>query len=273
MKSDLQALSTEMDQRILALESGSITDSDASLESILKFFSDQIILEDFSSPEEEINFFKNVAPLFFSKLIYFQKLYTIRLHSTHADLASRKRLFKAFRKKISYFFEVNASLISYYASGGNANDQQYFLRSTQQILQPMDDFALFVDTRICTVASYKIAKMLAYKKLDLHLLNRLDQLNSEIKNPQQSATKKLIQWTASKTAATELVYSLFSSGIFNNGQARLKEIIFAFEQSFQIDLGGYQSAYQDMKMRKKSRTAFLSELRQNLESKMDEEED
>lgn len=273
MKSDLNSLTSELEERLRQLESSSAAENLATIETTLHFLTDWITGEGFFSPADEINFFKNVAPPFFSKLIYFQKIYQLEIQSAFGDLSSRKRLVKQFRKKISYFFQANVSLVAYYAAGSVSNDELYFLRANQQPIQPTDDLALFVDTRICTLATYKIAKMLAYKRLDRYLLSCLEQLNVEMKNPLQQERKSVIQWTASKTAATELVYSLFSSGIFNNGQARLKEIVYAFEQCFQVDLSGYQSTYQDMKMRKKSRTAFLSDLRQKLEAKMDEEEE
>lgn len=279
MKSNMQTLIDEMDERLQFLQASpagiraSAAEAVAAIESNLKLLADWITNEGFSSPADEIDFFRNMAPKFFSKLIYFQKIYQLEIQTTYSDLANRKQLYKQHRKKIRYFFTSNAALFSYYASGSESNDNEYFLRSKQQPLNATDDLALFVDTRICTIPAYKIAKMLAYKKLDHYLLAALSQLSVEIKDPQPLQRKGPIQWTASKIAATELIYGLFSSGIFNNGQAKLKEIIFAFEQSFQIDLTGYQSTYQDMKMRKKSRTAFLSDLRQKLESKMDDEED
>ncbi|MGN6493407.1 MAG: RteC domain-containing protein [Agriterribacter sp.] len=273
MKSDLSFLIGEMEQRLQFLDSSPAAENLSTIESALHFLTDWITSNGFASTSEEIDFFKNVAPPFFSKLIYFQKRHQLDIQTALSDSTSRKRLFKQCRRKISYFFTANATLIGYYASGASSNDEQYFLRASQPSLPPTDDMALFVDTRICTLATYKIAKMLAYKKWDRYLLGCLDELSEEIKNPKKEQTRGLLQWTASKSAATELVYGLFSSGTFNNGQARLKEIIYAFEQCFQIDLRGYQSAYQELKMRKKSRTAFLADLRQKLEAKMDEEED
>lgn len=273
MKSGLRQLLEQLEEALSQQETKPSKSATTLITDAVSLLTDWIMKEGFAGPDEEINFFKHVAPSFFSRLIFLQKRYQLDIQSSCGDFSSRKRLIKQFRKKIGYFFNANAPFLSYYASGATDQDSLYFLRINQNNLRASDDWALFVDRRICTLATYKIAKMIAYQKLDSFLRAWQAELNAEMNNPVPARFKNALQWTASKSAATELAYGLFSSGIFNNGQARLKEIIYAFEQCFQIDLGGYQSAYQDMKMRKKSRTAFLSDLRQKLESKMDEEEE
>ncbi|MGN6435858.1 MAG: RteC domain-containing protein [Agriterribacter sp.] len=226
----------------------------------------------FETIAEEIEFFKYQAPEVYAKLIYYRKLYQIHTQNASANIAMQKKQLRREHKKIGYFYCANVELLSYYATGMQERDELLFTRKLQDILHLNDDYAFMIDTRICPLATYKIAKMKAYRRLENDILAILKGLKLQVPTLGTTMPPAELQWTASKIAITELIYGLYATSVFNSGQARLKEIVAGFEQYFKIDLNDYKSIYQDMKMRKKSRTSFLSELRTKLEAKMDDEE-
>ena len=92
--------------------------------------------------------------------------------------------------------------------------------------------------------------------------------------PIQSAVTKVISllpfsWTASKADMIELIYSLQAGGVFNNGKTGIKEIAESFQKLFQVDLGNYYNVFNEIRLRKKNRTALLDHLREKVIQKMD----
>lgn len=229
-----------------------------------------MLSHEFESLTEEVEVFKYHAPEIFAALIYYRKLKTLHNRMNAINRSMQKKYLRRELKKINFFFTTNHELFIYYTKELNDRDQSLFIRNVNDNMYVTDDYAFLMDHRFCPLATYKIAKMKAYQKLEADIINCLK--NKETSLLTQQPDQANVHWTASKSAATELVYGLFASGVFNSGQAKLKEIIAVFERSFHLSLDGYHRSYQDLKMRKKSRTSFLSDLRTQLENKMDEEE-
>ena len=227
----------------------------------------------FSDSLEEIDFFKNIAPEFFALLIYFHKVYTIEAKKPSANIPLQKKHLQREYKKIGYFYCANVDFFSYYNSGMSDRDELLFLSAKQDLLLLPDDYAVLLDSSICPIATYKIAKLKAYTPLEKYIFTELDLVKSRTGTMTSAFPTTKLSWTDSKIAAAELAYSLYANKSFNNGKVELRDIVQEFEHFFNINLGTYHSSYQDMKMRKKSRTSFLEELRDSLERKMDEEED
>jgi len=100
------------------------------------------------------------------------------------------------------------------------------------------------------------------------LLKRIEDL--ELRFPKKEASSLLLfQWTGSKAALTELIYALQSGGVLNNGLTPIKEIAENFEKIFQVELGNYYHCFNEIRLRKKNRTALLDHLREKVLQKMD----
>ncbi len=228
----------------------------------------------FKDPEEEITLFKNIVPEFISLLIYHQKLFHIEMRRPAASISIQQKLLQREYKKIGYFFSSNMELLAYYNAGIADKDRTLFMRGGQDILLTPDDYALLFDPQFCPVASYKIAKMKAYGRLQEYLLNALSTLKkTRDTRSSQLHRKSNLQWTDSKVAATELGYGLFANKSFNNGKADLKDIFEGLESFLNIKLGLYHSTYQDIKRRKKERTPYIRQTMENLEQKMDRDDE
>ncbi len=100
------------------------------------------------------------------------------------------------------------------------------------------------------------------------LFRRIDQLEKTITDL-QSPGPTPFQWTGSKAALTELLYAMLAAGVLNNGTIGIKEAAQNFEKIFQTDLGNYYHCFNEIRLRKKNRTALLDLLREKVIQKMD----
>lgn len=71
----------------------------------------------------------------------------------------------------------------------------------------------------------------------------------------------------------ELIYALYSQGVFDNGNADIKVIAKTFERTFNLDLGDFYHTFMELKSRKINSTKFLDSLRDALIRKMDEQDE
>jgi hypothetical protein len=99
-------------------------------------------------------------------------------------------------------------------------------------------------------------------------LSRYSYLPHNEKDSQHSALK----WTGSKVAATELGYAIHEAGVFNNGNADVRDVMSLIETAFGIGLGDYYRTYIAIKSRKKELTVFLKMLIDCLTKRMDEDD-
>jgi hypothetical protein len=100
------------------------------------------------------------------------------------------------------------------------------------------------------------------------LLKRIEELEKRFPE-KEVASLMPFQWTGSKAALIELIYALQSGGVLNNGMASIKEIAENFEKIFQVELGNYYHCFNEIRLRKKNRTALLDHLREKVLQKMD----
>ncbi len=231
---------------------------------------DHLLHNSFASPADEIMFFKHIAPEFYSLLIYYNKLYHIEANRASANLEFQKKYLRREYKKLSYFYCANIELFSYYATGSTGRDADLFVSEKPVTAQTQDDYAFWVDTRVCPLATYKISKLKACKELETYILNALHDLKTN--NPATLNIPTNLQFTAGKPVAVEMIYLWFVAGVFNNGNAKLKEIAAAAGQWFKTDLSAFHRIYYDIKMRKKERLSFFKKAISRLEEKMDAEE-
>ncbi|SEM72567.1 RteC protein, partial [Chryseobacterium taichungense] len=101
----------------------------------------------------------------------------------------------------------------------------------------LDTFYFEADHRFSTSHDYKVAKIIANDLIQVYLEDRLNNIN--VKRGSDNSLK----WTASKTALTELIYALYSHGVFNNGNTDIKLIAKAFEDAFNIELGDFYHTF------------------------------
>lgn len=230
-----------------------------------------VIKNSFKSDSEEIIFFKEFKPHFTSKLIYYNMVFKIEMKRPNGGNRILKKYYNNELQKLKAFFDNELDFYQYYRSGSTYLDYKYFLRGKFDIKLALDNYYFETDLTFSTSHDFKVAQILANDLIQLYLENQLIMIDNKdfSEKSQRKPNVKLI-WTGSKVALTELLYALNSEAVFNNGNTDIKDIANYLEHVFEIDLGDYYRTFLELRMRKTSRTKFLSSLTESLIKKMDE---
>ena len=225
-----------------------------------------ILKRGFKNVDEEIRFFKYQKPIIVSKLIYYNAIYKIETRRPYGNKRTKKYFVKEL-KKLKRFFDNNLDFYKYYRSNNSFVDEKFFVRDKHDIRLWLDTFYFEADHRFSTSHDYKVAKIIANDLIQVYLEDRLNNINVK------KVSDNSLIWTASKTALTELIYALYSHGVFNNGNTEIKLIAKTFEDAFNIELGDFYHTFMELKARKINRTKFLDRLCEALIKKMDEQDE
>lgn len=220
----------------------------------------------FDDLEEEIRFFKYQKPSIVSKLIYYNAIYKIETKKPYGAKPIRKYLNEEL-KKLKRYFDNNLEFYKYYRTNNSFIDDKLFVRRKYDIKMSLDTFYFEADHNFSTTHDYKAAKIIANDLIEVYIE---DQLHSTAYR-NKSIDLPSLNWRGSKTALTELIYSLHAQGVFDNMD--IKVIAKTFEKTFNIDLGDFYHTFMELKSRKINRTKFLDSLRDALIKRMDEQEE
>lgn len=174
-------------------------------------------------PDEEIEFFKDSKPKFYSQFIYYVKVFHIEIYRPTAE---------------SHLMGI-----------------MYFVRRQQDVRVLPDDLILSIDHSFSTIQSYKVSKLFTYELLRIYLNTAISSLQMR-EGSEASKMEKRLQWTGSKVSLIELIYSLQSVGVVNNGSADIKMLTAFFERTFQVELGNAYNVFQEMRLRKRREVVF-----------------
>lgn len=225
----------------------------------------------FENTEEEIHFFKNVKPQFYSKYIYFISIYNFLVQQPLGGDEILKDYINFQLTDVKRFFDHNQAFYQYYRSGSTQMDAVYFTRGRFDVLAELEDFE--EDELYSTSHDYKLSKIMANERfqefLNLHLSKIIHHDNMVF----EEAIDLPFTWTASKTDLVELIYALVALGVFNSGNIEVKALMNFFQTVFHVDLGSYYHKYADISRRKKERTSFLDKLKLALLRKIEDKFD
>ncbi len=250
MKESLEQISLEHIEPLVRLSRSHVIVKNA-----LTTMKDFIHSYTFKNNAEEIEFFKEIKPVFLSQYYYHQQLLSIQIEEPLGNPGSMETFYVQELHKIQQYGREHIDFQVYYLSGSTQEDEEYFLRQSQQS-DPL------WDARFTTKCDAILAHLLANELMKEHLLTAIKRVRVEASSS--------LSWTGSKTALIELAYALHSSQVFNNGQADLKMIATTFEDLFNISLGNYYRVFQDIRLRKSGRTNFLDLLKQQFTKRMEE---
>ena len=215
--------------------------------SLLSIFKQGVINDGFESNEKEIEFFKSYKTIPASQLIYHSQVRSFELEFPRGDENAQRKFLKKRLNRINRFYRTHAIFSEYITSGRTHFDEQYFTRKY------LDSFPLNLSHIYFHDVDFNTPKDMLLSEFKAEELN--NQLN--------------LQWTANKSALTELIYALHYNRVINNGNADIKEIASAFQQVLHFDLGDFYKTFSEIKSRKISRTKFLDDLASGLQSHMD----
>ena len=263
LETEINDLEIETDHSIQRIE--------AVIDIILKYLSEvkkYVLNRGFKNIGEEIHFFKYQKPTIVSKLIYYNAIYKIETKKPYGSKPIKKYLNDELRK-LKRYFDNNLEFYKYYRTNNSFIDDKLFVRGKYDIKLSLDTFYFEADHSFSTSHDYKVAKIIANDLIQVYLE---DQLHNTAYRDKSTDLPKLT-WTGSKTAMIELIYALYSQGVFDNGNADIKVIAKTFERTFNLDLGDFYHTFMELKSRKINSTKFLDSLRDALIRKMDEQDE
>jgi hypothetical protein len=225
----------------------------------------------FNSEEEEIYFFKDLKPIFISKLIYYKAILNIESNLP----TSRKNKIKFYEEELNAIQEYtnkNKKFYEYYRARASYKDTIYFLRSVEKNIIKRDCSLINYDLKLCTSHDYSMATMIANDILTNYLENKIEELESNNTNI-QIINQQPLNWTGNKIDLVELIYALHVSKKINHGNSDIKEIATTVGKMFNQDLEeNIYRWYIDIKNRKTVRPKFINQLSEGLENHLLEEE-
>ena len=263
LETEINDLEIETDHSIQRIE--------AVIGIILKCLSEvkkYVLNRGFKNIGEEIHFFKYQKPTIVSKLIYYNAIYKIETKKPYGSKPIKKYLNDELRK-LKRYFDNNLEFYKYYRTNNSFIDDKLFVRGKYDIKLSLDTFYFEADHSFSTSHDYKVAKIIANDLIQVYLE---DQLHNTAYRDKSTDLPKL-NWTGSKTAMIELIYALYSQGVFDNGNADIKVIAKTFERTFNLELGDFYHTFMELKSRKINSTKFLDSLRDALIRKMDEQDE
>ncbi len=266
LQRELAVVKLEGDNRLIQLESA-FSLVDKSMEQLKGYLSEY----KFEDEEQEILFFKYYMSKFLKDSIFYSELFGIE---SNRPVGSRKDIKQFYEKElrgVRDFLSNQQALYNYMLLKKSHYDRTYFLRNAQSPILKPNLFWHTLDTRFCTVYTVSFARIKATLAISDYIYEELAVLNGE-SDPRGLAKKFNLTWTAPKVYLVELIYGLKSAGVFNHGTADIREIAATLEILLNKEIKDYYRTFQEIRIRKKSRTVFLDLLRDKMEGYMEESE-
>src|ERR1700722_12116247 len=206
----------------------------------------------FIDEREEIVFFRDIWPKFYSKLFYYQLVNAYESDREGKTPEIQVQLTKEVEEVIADFFAENKEFLNYYRESSEVVSAQFTLKYSRSCL--FDPLSEVLDRGGGTIAGFRAAWALAYSEFAAYL----DRARQNLSNiPRQW------EWHESKTAAAELIVGLVgTASIFVNGKpATAAQLRTHFEQQYSIDLSDFNKLIYATDTRKKDERPYLTKLR------------
>jgi RteC protein len=260
MQPELQRLYARLPQR--AKQSLAIDTIQDNLVLAIGLFQDLrewVIKNGFETETEEIQFFKEVKPLFLASVLYWKGLLdfeTCRPPGQHwLEKYTRKKI-KIQHREQQQQLEIRNQMLHPHPLA----DRLYFTRSTVIHEQSID--LILGDPKFTTARDRLVSEVMAREWI-LEFLISISEPN--LVKPHEHN----LRWTGSRAGLVELIYALQSGGVINQGRASLLELVKYFETGFQVELSNFYHVFNEIRLRKKNRTVLLDDLREKIILRMD----
>ncbi|TKC04332.1 RteC domain-containing protein [Pedobacter frigoris] len=214
----------------------------------------------FSRRSEEIGFFKVIKPRFYSLLILAMERYWMELErpiGVGADLSS---FYDRQLDHIARFFRQHEFFYQYYRLGGVELDEQYFVKDTIASVLVNSDVPE-LDPSYATIGDYLFSKFMALERLREEILLEMQGGGSSPVVSVKSKKGRELRWTGDASNLIEILYGVFETKQFNDGEVDIADLVDVFERVFRVNLSNYFQRFAKIKQRKLvSKTKFLDEM-------------
>lgn len=229
----------------------------------------------FSSPKDEIKYFKYQKPLVLGKMDFYRKQKEFILEKSIRSIDKLKKSIANEFKRIDNENLKSFEFIKYYRQKKKYLDHLLFLRGNEHFEMFLEYAHQNHDPKFSTQHDYLVANIITN---DL-LLKFYDKQIQYFKIYESSGVIedvlpkfiRGINWTAPKIELIELIKALEAKGVFNNGNLDMKKASDFCRLVFGVDIGNYNKAYSQIKERKKDTTKFIDNLKRCLQNKIDSE--
>jgi len=223
----------------------------------------------FTGKEEEIIYFRDLAPKVYSQLFYYMKVYAVENYRRFISPERFRSILQEEMTRIDEFYGRHGELVQRAPGGNSFWDDCLYTRQgygdwwvEKEVMYIDEDF---------TIGSYWVAMNLANAELMRWLKAQLAELDRPVAEDARDKERKgKLLWTANGVDLVELVYALHLKGCLNNGQATLKDTMEGLAAFLGADPGKYHITIQEIARRKISPTKFLKSLMEELQRKLDE---
>ena len=222
-----------------------------------------VIKRGFRNVQDEIYFFKLLKPKLLSNLIFYSVLVACEAKRFSFTSDDYNTLVRNKLEFVKAHYDDYSEFLAYYNSEAGHLDELYFVRDSFAkpiLLSPA--FATEDSTGYDVVAAH----IIAFKELKIHFENPEG-------DPAEDPLATDLEWSASRIALAELLYALKEVGAINYGKIDLIELARVLGRIFNTEMDDIHRKFTEIKSRKKDRCRFLIELIQNLEAKMDIQEE
>src|SRR5690606_10690344 len=254
LKAELEAIGRENDD-LIARAGKSIV----AVRSAISQLKDFVYKYQFSGKDEEIEFFKEIKPVFISQYYYYDKIFTLKIHEPFGSRESINAYYLDQLNQLQAFLTENHEFYRYCLSNATYFDDKYFTRS-ERPFRPIE-----IDTTFSTGYDLILSTILANQLVREHLQSLISRL--DVGSPGLSTSS--LTWTGTKTGLIEIIYALQSMGAFNDGKADIKQVATSFESFFNVSLGNWYRHFQEIRLRKIARTNFIDQMKKALEERLE----
>jgi hypothetical protein len=224
--------------------------------------------KDFETEADEIHFFKHLKPRLCCKMTFYRKLATIESHRPKYARKVKKEYLQKEIFKLHNFFEDHSDFIEYYRSGQILHDDKFFTRNIEDLILGNHNYEYIVNPDFATVYDTILSKVLAYEKLEKYLDNEIWKL--EIEKDDSIVSQPVDEWTGKLTYFAELVYGIKESGVINNGNSSVTELIELFSRVFKLPPGNVFNAFRSVYSRKTNPLIFINKMQESLLQRINE---
>jgi hypothetical protein len=251
MKGELESIAREASDALQRIaKSRSVVSG--KIEAVKRFVHDY----SFRDATEQIEFFKEIKPVFLSQYFYYDRLFTFTVNrpTEKVELVAHCQ---AAQTEIRQYTALHKDFLGYCLSGATDMDEFYFVVHKAPVFNPLEDSQFTTNHDL---------------PLSIYLANRLlhDHIENVLKELQTGQAPSQLTWTSKKAYLVELLYAFHEAHVFNNGKADIKDIASLFETQFNTNLGNYYRHFVEITARKTNRTNFIDLLKEKLTRRLNE---
>lgn len=203
---------------------------------------------------EEVLFYKQVKPLFISRVIFYSRLFKMETDRPPSGAAGLEQYYTNELRQLAALYDDHRFIHRYLENGSTHLDEKLFFRPGPETAFALNGLELPADGAFPVCYDHVAGQLLAADLLKKHLLETLEDL---VLPGHGAGNLPRITWTAPKAHLVELSYELSAARVFNNGKVPLKDIVECLEAAFHVKMGNYARTMQEILYRHSGYTVFL----------------